>query len=461
MSKALGPSRNSSVSRNATKVAEWDSPVSNDISPTVSPAGTVATRRLGPSSSSTKTPREPVTTRNTARSFSPARESCVPPGMPNQSASARSRLNAGSPISSRMAKLLSRCCSDSGNIVSLRELNGASRAISKSDPIPCFILPSRPAAVRCQHRSGDEAGRGRCEKENRAANLGGLAGTLKHGARAELSYEFRIALPDFGLRERPRRERIDADSLRSELGRQMPGELQKPRLGSTIVRRTDFTRVAVELRIGAHRGIHGGDIDDAGAARLSCRAGKRGPGGPGGLEGRRYAAAVGLVEIVRAGRFEAFRRHRDGVVDEHIDKRAAGEETPYSGEIHHVKGCAFGADSEGCEFACERLKPRIVPAIEQEMGPRLAKGKSHLSAEMSGRAGDEGNPAVEAEKFERIHVRGHWAGSSNCSGTRGREASRAARSCGPSGGRAPMRRLASSCASVSMPMTTPSIQSWP
>ena len=61
---ASGLTRSSSVSRSATSWAECASPEMSDISPTVSPAGTWATRRRWPRSSFTKTPRQPVTTRN-------------------------------------------------------------------------------------------------------------------------------------------------------------------------------------------------------------------------------------------------------------------------------------------------------------------------------------------------------------------------------------------------------------
>ena len=134
MSNALGPRRKSSVSRKATMVAECDSADSSDISPTVSPTGMVATRRRGPRSSSMKTPRLPVTTRKTARSFSPSRGNCVPPGRPNQSASASNRRKAGSPTSCSRLNSLSRARSDGGKTLSLLDSKGKRRAIS---PIHC------------------------------------------------------------------------------------------------------------------------------------------------------------------------------------------------------------------------------------------------------------------------------------------------------------------------------------
>jgi len=124
------------------------------------------------------------------------------------------------------------------------------------------------------------------------------------------------------------------------------------------------------------------------------------------------------------------------------------------------KAAAFGADPRSGEFACERLKPRIVPAIEQEMGsrPRLGQGPSPgLGAR---RTGDEGNPAIRGEKDRAHSWSGPLGGIEQCSarvdgGFQGRTVQRSQRRTGAE------ERLASGCASVSMPMTTPSIQSWP
>ena len=96
--------RSSSLSRRATSCAECASPEINDISPTVSPGGTCATRRRAPRVSSTNTPRQPVTTRNNAESFSPSRSRSTPPGSPNQLASANSLFIAASPTSFRSGK---------------------------------------------------------------------------------------------------------------------------------------------------------------------------------------------------------------------------------------------------------------------------------------------------------------------------------------------------------------------
>ena len=114
-SNAAGGTRKSSLSRIAMIWAECVvEPEIIDISPTVSPAGTCATRRRLPRSSSAKTPRLPEMTRNTAWSFSPSRLSSMPPGRPNQLASDSSFLIAASLTSSSSGKPRRRWRSDSG-----------------------------------------------------------------------------------------------------------------------------------------------------------------------------------------------------------------------------------------------------------------------------------------------------------------------------------------------------------
>ena len=57
-------------------------------------------------------------------------------------------------------------------------------------------------------------------------------------------------------------------------------------------------------------------------------------------------------------------------------ERTARKKT--AGKSIMSKAAHSAPDSASGEFACERLKARIVPAIEEGVGSRLAQGKGHL-----------------------------------------------------------------------------------
>ena len=58
---------------------------------------------------------------------------------------------------------------------------------------------------------------------------------------------------------------VDAYRL-TELGGEMPGQLDQARLSGTIVKRTLLRSIGLQARIGRDRSIHRCNVDDAGAA---------------------------------------------------------------------------------------------------------------------------------------------------------------------------------------------------
>ena len=141
-------------------------PAISDISPTVSPAGTRATMRRWPCASATKTPRQPVTTRNRAASFSPSRSSSVPPGRPNQLASARRLLQR------RVAHILQQRETVQAFRAALRDRPSAARCgRRRGTPCSCFYHQARPATINVQAGAGHIAGGGRRQEQKRTRDL--------------------------------------------------------------------------------------------------------------------------------------------------------------------------------------------------------------------------------------------------------------------------------------------------
>src|SRR5258706_823971 len=293
------------------------------------------------------------------------------------------RRKAASPTSSRMLNVFSRSRSDSGKTESLPGRKGASRAISSVLVKLKFILPSRPPGVRYQCRTGHKARSSAGQKEDWSSDFLRCPGAPQHRTAGKADAEGGVLARNLRARKRPRRERIDPYSVLPELGCEMARELEQACFGGPVMGRAHLSRLAIELGIRSHGGIHADDVYDARIAPILRRTGKGRFGGAYGLEGCADAAPVSHIEVLGLHPLEALRCHGDGVVDEDVEPFQICKKIANDAQIRHVENRAFASNAGAGKFLCERFDSRLVPAVQDELCPGFAKRECHFAAEVA------------------------------------------------------------------------------
>src|ERR1700733_10012013 len=95
-----------------------------------------------------------------------------------------------------------------------------------------LLSPSAPATINVQRGAGHIAGRRRRQEQKRTCDLFRLSEPPQHGPRCQPGGQ---TLPRLGGKG-ARRQRIDTDTLGSQLGGEMTGELQQRGLGGTVMK---------------------------------------------------------------------------------------------------------------------------------------------------------------------------------------------------------------------------------
>ena len=252
-------------------------------------------------------------------------------------------------------------------------------------------LPSHPAAIDGEHRAGDVVAGGGAQVERCAGEVLRLAPAGGGDALEDLAVAGLVGLQGFGVGggEVAGGDGVDLNVLRRPLVGESLGELRDAAFAGGVRRDSDASLKAEQAgdvhdlsgRI-ARDDISGeelAELEDAGEVDLQDLL----PAGEGGVDG--------CVAVDGAG-----------VVDEDVDVAEAGvgggEELLGAGGGGEVslEGSGFGADGGG------GFGGGAAVAVDGDGGSGLRERDGDGRAQAAGRAGDEGDFAVEAEGIEDV-----------------------------------------------------------